>query len=483
MDTTIRSNVIKSSNNCNSSGLAKSCKPKKKTQVKEIKTPGCTAETIDFLEDRSRLRRSYVNKKDAKKIHHHKRKLCGYYSEISGTGPTKGDLNENRRVRTRAEVSKKLIAEGVESNPGPKVDPGDCERQGSCIRGKLVRRLKNTQIYVCVACDEILPSSGSAGFFHPVYKGKEDADDFAVVAAEPSEKTEAEGTIETTHETNPEVDTVVPKAAAAKKEEKPNAPNSKAAPPKPEEDALKKLSALKGDKLDRDILSDFVEANFDGYELSSTSSYVRAYKGERRLVGARNVVEVKADMKICRLVADLSFDYAGLLWGIGFSLASLVLVIQVVYALSLSFKLSTFQTTIVSRLVCLLTTVIPLWSSIVLNVLPACLFGGQGCWYLVNWIGNLNDDSQITLEWIPHLVSSLYEEFALSGVNTDVLQSSLTQRAKRLAALPVPDSHSGEWLRGSVLIAEHLILTKGANEGFCMSQHHVSHFQETDWLT
>lgn len=102
--------------------------------------------------------------------------------------------------------------------------------------------------------------------------------------------------------------------------------------------------------------------------------------------------------------------------------------------------------------------------------------------FITAWVMSETPETRGVLEWLPHVVSVLYEEFCFTHSNEETLRPNLAQRAKRIATFPVIDTHASEWLRSSVLVAEYLILTH-EKQGFTTSQQPWAHFQPTVELT
>lgn len=146
------------------------------------------------------------------------------------------------------------------------------------------------------------------------------------------------------------------------------------------------------------------------------------YQGERRLASNRNVQEIKQAFRACQLTCvNMSHSWWCLLL-VGFTVAMCV---------------AQMTTCIIFRLY-------------------YYVFFGLAVLTALYFVVSLPRAQRCSVPYIPHLVSAVMAEFD-RGTNVVAARSTIRQKIRRLASLPIPDEDALKFINGTELVCEQLL--------------------------
>jgi len=312
-------------------------------------------------------------------------------------------------------ISAMLLKAGVEPNPGPpKFDISGnpvCPYTGKRVQGERVL-VKGHWILVCPACPAKLTDVQGKIGLHP---GEKDTADIEVIAA-PPKPVERPATLipsplvpPTLHNTPATKQIVAPAPAPVSRPtpvEHPLAGHRIS-----DEDRVAIMSRLVGTEIDVDQIC--------------VEEIVVPYVGERRLATTRNVQEIKQAFHACQLTALATPPSE---WRIHAFLTCLALsavqaTVSIVYGLPLLAIVGAVAAAVGTTLFCTSRRPVP---------------------------------RAYSVPYVPHLVSSVMAEYD-RGTNATAARSTLRQKIRRLASLPLPDEDALKFIAGSELVCEQLL--------------------------
>jgi hypothetical protein len=235
--------------------------------------------------------------------------------------------------------------------------------------------------------------------------------------------------------------------------------------------------------LTRDELEDCLDNVEPGAIAGRIWDATEPYLGDRRLAHLRTVAEVKSPMRIYLLTYRATPLYT-LLAVLSLLMCSWILAVVAIklpsqhvrYLFSLVTLALTYLTGRVTPQPAFLSMVKFIGAIFLLSfqyllpdydtVISVVVSGIVGIVIIAQLIWRSR--RVMAMVWIPHLVSILVSEHLLEPCSDDTLIRNLTQRASRLACLPIPDTHAVDWLIGSVQIAAAIIRLKARHKGFCV---------------
>jgi hypothetical protein len=347
-----------------------------------------------------------------------------------------------------------LIRAGVEPNPGPDGEGDSCIYSGMTIRGERLR-IKGKLVLLCTSptCHARLTNiSGSSGL-HPGERVETspmpipsapplpEGFDTPTPASNPPTPSPGSTPSPASSTPGPTVPPPPPAAPVAKKEE----------PAKPPEKAP---VTLKGHTLTTEDKVAILERLTGGEVLPEDiveQTMTVAYDGERRLATNRNVMEIKQGFTACQLSTVESEE--------PFFWAPMVLFSSIVaagfYPLyrnlhhAYTNRNCVFANTRLDYYLCI--RIEPPWWH--LPIMAAVVFALAGtAWYLLCYRHRKGGK----VAYIPHLVSAVLAEYD-RGTNAVAARSTLRQKMRRLACLPIPDEDALVFITGSELVCEQLL--------------------------
>lgn len=312
-------------------------------------------------------------------------------------------------------IREMLLRSGVEPNPGPTdiescTESESCKHSGRVVVGERVR-LSGKSVLICPLCPVRLS---------PIRKGSSQG-------RHPGEMLHVQ-------------DEVPRKLEVKITKIEPPAPVLQAAKPAHALALLKPEPAkpvLRGHKLsDDDIVA--VMSRLSGLR-TLTRSQVQVekitvdYQGERRLVSNRGVDEVKQAFKAVQMTVRGCFKWDRAAVGAACTIWCFCIpFFYLAYGYDNSFKA---------------------YLALLFTMISAAAYA-----YLASWRGVLR------VPYIPHLVSTVVSEYD-SGTNAAAVNTTIRQRIRRLAALPIPDRDALAFINGSEQVAKQLIASENFFEG------------------
>ena len=338
-------------------------------------------------------------------------------------------------------ISAMLVRSGVEENPGPpkKAFSGYvCANDGLKVTGEYVR-LNRKRTLVCRLCHCKLTDAYGMFGQHPTEIEEDE------VSSEPTPSRPASSAESKRPESAPEG-----LSGPAEDVESRKVPSRSNSPPPPEGDQVPNppvpdptvksdckapvQHALAGHTLSADdevaIMNRLVNGNYSPWNIEHsdihTESITVQYKGERRLATCRNVQEIKqafvARQMTVRVKAQYNPFYTAILVA---SLYGGILFIGFPVPVTVSLGIATM---------------------LLLQVTQFNVFK-----YFEE-----NSPRSYSVAYVPHLVSSVMAEYD-RGTNPTAARSTLRQKIRRLAALPIPDEDALKFIAGTELVCEQLL--------------------------
>lgn len=395
---------------------------------------------------------------------------------------------------SRAVIEKKLMDSGLEPEPGP--TDGNCPNLGMEVLGEYVNiHGRKNAVLVCRLCASPLvknPDRKGPWGVHPVHART--ADPFcgnSPAHTDKTKKTYAEAlkegldymTNQASTSSSSQVmsvgkvaDVSQPLQVTKPVVPTPPPPKVEEPAPKPPEEPKVVQSAPKDEPLLLDghtfltpkdryrILKSAVPAKYR-YKVpkkwrkwkTSMEEFDLEYSGEKRLVTNRGVQEVKAPMKLARLSA--SYGKPSLVTEI----AMLFWVFQVAAILALVFRpcpqlVDNFVEAVVQEYHARQYGWVLNYLQVMdcYNVLMMIIFTLSGNIYrLINHYYSGRKRS-VVITFVPHLVSCIVSEYD-RGTNSVAVKSTIRQRLRRNACLPVPAEDALILYDGTELVAEYLL--------------------------
>lgn len=312
-------------------------------------------------------------------------------------------------------ISAMLLKAGVEPNPGPpKFDiHGNpvCRYTGERVQGERVR-VRGHMILVCPACPANLTEVHGSTGLHP---GEKEVEVFEVVAV-PPERVQRPAILtpsplvpSTPHDT-PAIEQVVERAPASVSRPTP-VEHPLAGHRISDDDRVAIMSRLVGKEIDVDQIR--------------VEEIVVPYVGERRLATARNVQEIKQAFHACQLTVRVtpSTGWRTHAFIVCLALCAIQVAVSAAYGFPLLTIVGAVAATAGTTLFCTSRKPVPRTYSV---------------------------------PYVPHLVSSVMAEYD-RGTNASAARSTLRQKMRRLASLPLPDEDALKFIVGSELVCEQLL--------------------------
>lgn len=312
-------------------------------------------------------------------------------------------------------ISAMLLKAGVEPNPGPpKLDISGnpvCRYAGTRVQGERVR-VRGHFILVCPACTANLTDVHGHNGLHP---GEKDIADIEVVAAPPEPVARPAILIPSPHvpstpHNTPATEQIVAPAPASVDRPTP-VEHPLAGHRISDDDRVAIMSRLVGKEIDVDQIC--------------VEEIVVPYVGERRLATARNVQEIKQAFHACQLTVTETpsterREHALL---ICLALSAIQASVSIAYGLPLLTIVGAVAAAVATTLFCTARQPVP---------------------------------RAYSVPYVPHLVSSVMAEYD-RGTNATAARSTLRQKIRRLASLPLPDEDALKFIAGSELVCEQLL--------------------------
>jgi hypothetical protein len=194
-----------------------------------------------------------------------------------------------------------------------------------------------------------------------------------------------------------------------------------------------------------DLISQFLFGDSD-YARSVRSSDINLhYDGEKRVVPNRNVLEHKQPLHIARIYKEDVFLPS---WRYRISLC-LSYLLPIIVGLNLGFWAYFYAPLVLSS---------PLLVILVL----------VNRYYQKNV--SHGEYVSVALKYVPHLVSSVVQEYE-RGTNIECLETTVRQRIRRMASLPIPDIELLDCIYGSEVVIKYLVIHSPFfvhRAGFCL---------------
>lgn len=307
-----------------------------------------------------------------------------------------------------------LVKSGIEENPGPHYDTfGEplCRYSGLRVQGERVR-IHGKHLLICQGCSSQLTECHGSMGLHPG----------GVAETTPSSKvTQPSPSVPSTPVSTPilqEVKTQIADNKPAVVESKPPAiEHPLSGHTISDADRVAIMSRLVGKEIELDQIV--------------VEQITVPYIGERRLATSRNVQEIKQAFQACQLSVNTAPERT---WH---HYAIVACAILTLIEIGLSF----------------------LYNAPLFSIVGAVVFSVSLTLYLT--VRPRYTARTYSLPYIPHLVSSVMAEYD-RGTNVVAARSTLRQKIRRLASLPIPDVDALKFIAGSELVCEQLL----TNEDF-----------------
>jgi len=194
-----------------------------------------------------------------------------------------------------------------------------------------------------------------------------------------------------------------------------------------------------------DLISQFLFGDSD-YARSVRSSDINLhYDGEKRVVPNRNVLEHKQPLHIARIYKEDVFLPS---WRYRISLC-LSYLLPIIVGLNLGFWAYFYAPLVLSS-----------------PLLVILVFVNR--YYQKNV--SHGEYVSVALKYVPHLVSSVVQEYE-RGTNIECLETTVRQRIRRMASLPIPDIELLDCIYGSEVVIKYLVIHSPFfvhRAGFCL---------------